>query len=458
MHSQTENLGKVAIGPLFAQMALPIIFGLLVNGLYNVVDAIFVTRGVGALAMGGVSIVFPLQMFLFSVASMIGSGMASIVARSLGAKDAKNAELAAGNALWLGGVFSIITMVLALALLEPILRMLGATDQLMPYAKTYAVPLILGIPVMTVSVILGDLLRSEGKVNLMAGLMMLSSLLNIVLDAIFIFVFGWGVFGAAMATVCGVCISTSIASYFYFSGRTSISIHWQALMPKGSMVRGILVLGLPVMIGNAGVSVTVGMANYALAKYAGTNADLLISAYGIIGRVVIFMILPMIGMMVAFQTITSFNYGAKLYQRVLATIRIGNGVATVYAGFCAAVMLLIPEKVVGIFTSDAKLIQEAGSISRIIFLGFVTAGVGIVGSAVFQAMGKARPAMALSLVRVFLLTVPLLIVLPYWFGVQGIWMAFPIGDAMAFVIVAVMIGRQYGALGRPDYQPVQVSH
>ncbi len=439
MTTQTEKLASQPIGKLFTHMALPIIFGLMVNGLYNVVDAIFVTRGVGPLAIGGVSIVFPLQMLLYATSSLIGTGSASIISRLLGAKDIKGAESVAGNAISIGIIASLAFAGLMLLFLEPVLRMIGVTEQLLPYAYDYALPLVMCSTIMMLTTVFSELLRAEGKMYIMSMMLLLSSVLNIVLDAVFIFGLDMGVTGAAVATVISQAIGLCLALYIYFNKRTAVAIRRKNLAIKSNNLKQILALGVPTFIGNGGVAITIGLANFSLRQYGGLDTDMLISAYGITTRITIFIILPLIGMMIAFQTICGFNYGAQNMQRVLEVLKVALIVTTVYAGFCAAVMVFMPETIVSLFTSDVVLIGNAVSISQLIFIGFVTAGMGFISGALFQAIGKAKSAMFLSTARVFLFLVPMLIWLPMNYGLKGIWIAFPIADGIAFLIALVFL-------------------
>jgi Na+-driven multidrug efflux pump len=208
----------------------------------------------------------------------------------------------------------------------------------------------------------------------------------------------------------------------------------------------LLALGLPAFIGNGGIALTVGLANKALSLYGGLGADLLISAYGVVSRIAAFIQLPLIGMMIGYQTIAGYNYGARRYARVLQMVRLGLLTATAYTVICSCLMIAIPEILLRIFTSDEKLIEHGAAISRIIFIGVGLSGASIMGGALFQALGKAKAAMFLSTVKVFLVLAPLLLWLPARLGTTGIWYAFPIADVTLFAVVALFVARQYTAL------------
>jgi putative MATE family efflux protein len=422
------------MGKLFLSMALPMILGMLINGLYNIVDAIFVTRGVGSLAIGGISIVFPMQMLIFAFAAVLGSGAASIVSRKLGAKDDDGARHTAQTALTFSIVFAVILTVLVLWAMEPILRLLGVTDALWDYSVDYLMPILFATPIAIVGAVFSDLLRAEGKMQFMMMVMLTGSVMNIILDPIFIFVLNMGVQGAAVATVIAQTLSLMLAMSFYLRGKTTIhltlrdwTIDWKVLGP-------VIALGLPFFISHAGTSFMIGMTNNALAQVGGEAADIYISAYGLVGRVIMFVILPLVGIMIAFQTIAGYNYGAQNFDRVSKIVRLGLTTATVICASVSIIMITVPQLFLGIFTSDPVLLEKAMSISRLVFAAFSLAGMTFIITGYFQATGHARMALIASSARVYFILLPALIILPRLLGIDGIWFAFPLADACAFLL------------------------
>lgn len=445
---RTDVLGTAPVGKLFRRMSLPIVVSMLVNGAYNLVDAAFVTRGVGPLAMGGVALAFPLHMLMYSAGAMIGNGAASIISRTLGARQVRMANSTALRAIVLGLVLSLVFVAVGLWLLEPILGAFGATDALRPYARDYMTPLLLGAPIVLYSTIFAELLRAEGKMGAMSGILMLSTFSNIILAALFVFVLKAGVTGVACGTLIAQALGLGVAVSLYLRGRTAVTLFPPQPGPTDTpnLARSLLALGLPAFLGNGGIALTVGLANRALSSYAPMNADLLIGAYGVVGRIAAFVQLPLIGMMIAYQTLAGYNYGARRFTRVREVVRVGIATATVYTVSCCAILVLFPATLLALFTSDPRLIEQGASIARIVFLGLGCAGVSIMGAALFQALGKARPALFLSTVKVFLVLTPLLFILPLRYGVPGIWAAFPIADLTVFAVVSVFLVRQYRLL------------
>lgn len=449
MNKSTSHLGTRPIFGLFFGMAAPIAVGMMVHGLYNVVDAIFVTRVIGVDAMGGISIVFPIQMFIFALATLVGSGMASIVARQLGAKQDDKANSTIDIAFRLGlGLALVLTLGIYLNI-DSLLHFLGVSQALWPYAYDYLVPLVLfSFPIVLVSSIPGDLLRAEGKAMLMMISMMSSAVLNIILDAVFIFVLGMGVEGVAYATILSQVFAAIVMLYFILGGKTQLKLRPFAYKMDWATLKDITVLGVPILISHAGVSVFIGLTNYSVTQFSEVNSDLYVSSYGLIGRLMIFFILPAIAMSISFQTIAGYNYGAKKYDRVLKTIKVGVTASLCYGLAVSAVMLLIPDQIIGIFTQDQALLATTAGIAFWSFLLFPLSNAHSVISSLFQALGKARQAIFLSSLRIYLVLIPALFILPRIYGIQGIWYSFPLADAVAFVVVVYFLFRERANLKR----------
>ncbi|MDP6968809.1 MAG: MATE family efflux transporter [Gammaproteobacteria bacterium] len=452
MRIDTNHLGEKPIVGLFFGIAAPIAVGMMVNGLYNVVDAIFVTRVLGANAMGGISIVFPIQMLIFALAGLIGSGMASIVARQLGAKNTDHAQATIDMAIRLAIGFTLVLTVGIFLNMQEILIFMGVSEALMPYAIDYLLPItLLSIPITMLNQIPSDALRAEGKAVYMMAIMTLSALLNIALDAVFLFVLKSGVEGVAYATVISQFIALVISLWFFVAGKTQLKIRPFAYQPNNKILNEIVLLGVPLFISHAGVSIFIAFTNFSLAQLSGIDNDLYISAYGLIGRLVIFAILPVIAMTVAFQTIAGFNYGAQQYQRVLTMIKVGLIAALGYGLMMSTIMTLAPTAIISMFTQDEELIQAAIGISLWVFMAFPLANAHGLGCGLFQALGKAREALFLSSLRIYLLLLPGLIILPAFYGLQGLWLAFPIADGVAFVIVMILLLREGRRLKTQQY-------
>jgi putative MATE family efflux protein len=451
MSQHTGHLGTKPILGLFFGMAAPIAVGMMVHGLYNIVDAIFVTRAIGVNAMGGISIVFPIQMLIFALATLIGSGMASIVARQLGAKQDDAANATIDMAFRLGLAIAIVVTLGIYFNIDTLLEFLGVSAALWPYAHDYLVPLVLmSFPIVFISSIPSDLLRAEGKAMLMMAGMVSSAVLNIILDAVFIFVLDMGVEGVAYATILSQVFATVLMLYFILGGKTHLKLRPFVYAMDWAVLKNIVLLGIPILISHAGVSVFIGLTNYTVTQFNDVDSDLYVSAYGLIGRLMIFFILPAIAMTIAFQTIAGYNYGAKHYDRVLAMVKLGVISSLGYGLAVSAMMLLAPHQIIGIFTQDEALLTATASIAFWSFLLFALANTHAVISSLFQALGKARHAIFLSSLRIYFVLIPALLILPGIYGIDGIWYSFPIADIIAFIVVIYFVLRERGNLRRLD--------
>jgi len=449
MSQHTSHLGTKPIMGLFFGMAAPIAVGMMVNGLYNVVDAIFVTRAIGVNAMGGISIVFPIQMFIFALATLVGSGMASIVARQLGAKQVTEANTTIDIAFRLALTMALVITLAIYWNIDSLLKFLGVSEALWPYAYGYLVPLVLlSFPIVFMSSIPSDLLRAEGKAMLMMASMVSSALLNIVLDAVFIFVLDMGVEGVAYATILSQIFAAALMLYFILGGKTHLKLRPFAYQMNWGILKGVTLLGIPILISHAGVSVFIALTNYTVTQFTEVDSDLYVSSYGLIGRLMIFFILPAIAMTISFQTIAGYNYGAKNYDRVLSTIKVGVTASLFYGLGVSGLMLLVPNQIIGIFTQDQALLTTTAGIAFWSFLLFPLSNAHSVISSLFQALGKARQAIFLSSLRIYLILIPALLILPKIYGINGIWYSFPIADVVAFIVVIYFAFRERGNLKR----------
>ncbi|GLR70562.1 MATE family efflux transporter [Agaribacter marinus] len=444
--NQSDRLGDAPIRPLFLSMSMPIIFGLLVGGLYNVVDAFFVTRALGANAIGGISIVFPLQMIIIAIASLIGTGTASVVARKLGEKHLISAEKAAGCAIAIALFLGLLLSASGIIFTQNILSAMGVTTALMPYSLDYLQPILLAAPITLLSSALGDIVRAEGKMHIVMFSMLLSSIANIILDPIAIYVLEWGVYGVALATVFAQMLSFMLMFFIFFTNKTEVKIRIRYVKIKWQTAKEIVALGAPVFINYFGVSAVIGLVNFSIANAALPESDYMISAYGLLGRIFMFLFFPLLGMMIAYQTICSYNFGAKHYDRVKAISVLSVKVSTLYCLICTLAMTLFPHFILKIFTNDEMLINQGVIIAQYIFIGFVVAGAANIWGIYFQAIGKAAPALFLSSIRVYFLQLPLLLVLPLFVSIHYIWLIFPIADLITVIVSFLVIKVAYKQL------------
>jgi putative MATE family efflux protein len=445
--SREELLGSEAIGPLLARMAVPAVIAMGVNALYNLVDTIFIGRGVGPLAIGGVSIAFPIQIIVLAVGLLVGIGSASIVSRAMGAGDRERAEKTVGNALFLTLSAGLVVTIVGLSFADEILRLFGATEELLPYARQYLTTILPGAVFVSTAVAANHITRSQGHSRIAMTIMLIGAGMNIVLDPIFIFGFGMGVRGAALATVIAQSGSFFFALWFYITGRASVSPRLRHLRPTWDLIPETLALGMSPFVRQIGASLFVIFTNNALRMY---GSDLSISAFGIIHKVLIFSLLPLVGIAQGFQPIAGFNFGARNFDRVRLALRKTLLVTSFFGGILFLAIQLFPGLVFSIFTDDAELIAIGRNALRIVLMVLPILTLQITGSIFFQAIGKALPALVLTLSRQMLFLIPLVLILPTMFGTLGVWIAFPAADILSIGITGAWLATEVRHLRRME--------
>jgi len=436
MNKDRAELGEAPIGKLLLKLSLPATFGMLINGLYNLVDTIFIGRGVGTDAIGGLALSFPAQMIIMGFGIAIGQGAASVVSRNLGAQNDQRARRAAGNAFAMALTAGLLILIFGRLFLEPLLNLLGATDTLRVYIRDYLSIILLGSPFIALAMVSNNLLRAEGKAKISMVVMLVGAGTNIILDPIFIFVFRMGVSGAAWATIIGQFISFLYASRYFLMRKTIVQVRVKHWVPQGSVVREILSLGFPAFVRQGGQSIVAVMLNNMLGRYGG---DIYISAYGVVNRLLMFLLMPLFGTVQGFQPVAGFNYGAGLYHRVRKTLKLTIIYATTYTTTGFLLLFFMPRFFAGIFSTDPVLIDTVVYVVRYVIAVFPFLGIQIIGGAYFLVIGKSFPSLILNLSRQFLLLIPLLLILPGIFGLTGLLVSFPIADFLATIITVVWL-------------------
>tara|TARA_B100001063_G_scaffold213872_1_gene213723 strand:+ start:2201 stop:3589 length:1389 start_codon:yes stop_codon:yes gene_type:complete len=445
INNQNPPILTAPVTPLFIRMALPIIFGLLINGLFNFVDAIFISRAVGTDAIGGVSAAFPIQMIMISMSAMLGSGMASIISRRLGAGKDEEANKIFNSSLALAALLGLLFSIIIVFFRVEIFNLMRLPSALTPYALDYLTPIAAIGLISFCHGTMSDTLRAQGLNGLVFKLMASMALLNIALDALFLLVFEWGVSGAAWATSLSITMAFFYAAYLIKNGqhRIAFNIKGFRLIPK--IHTEAVALGIPVFLSYTGFAMMLLMVNIALVSVADSEAQLLISAHGILNRVFMLIFLPVLGLMIAFQTFAGFNYGAQKHQRVIKVLKVALIASAAYSALWSVIMIGYPEYILQAFSNDTYLIQAAAEISRIVFLAFITVGIAMICPALFQAIGMAKQAAILNALHTYLLLLPALLLYswlhPDFFGSQlstdGIWWLFPITDVIAALVIAL---------------------
>ncbi|PKG40875.1 MATE family efflux transporter [Psychromonas sp. Urea-02u-13] len=440
--SHSHPLLTHAIGGQFLKLAFPIIIALMINGLYSFVDAIFITRGVGINAMASVSAVFPINMLIISISAMLGSGMASIISRHLGSGDKQTANQIFSSSLLFSIAIGFGLSVLLYLIRFQIYQLLALPQELLNDADAYLVPILLITTISFASGTLTESFRAAGKPQDMMKVMLLGSLLNVAFDALFIFAFEWGVPGAAWATVLAMLCSFSLAVRLQMNGKDRLQLTRKAFRFNVNIHKQVVSLGFPVFLSHSGFAFTIAVTIFSVTKYSNADASLLLSAHGLIIRSFMLLFLPLLGMTIALQTLAAYNFGAGQLKRVKQSFFTAIMIGTIWTTCVSLLLVFKPQWLLQLFTEDKLLIETASNISSIVFLGFITTAAGMMCSTIFQAMGKALPAMLLEAARTYILLLPLILSLPAWLGVKGIWWAFPITDVIG-VTIALLFTAYY---------------
>ncbi len=435
-HRNEELLGTEKIGRLLARMSIPAMFAMLINALYNVVDTIFIGRGVGALAIGGLTVAFPFQIFTMAVAMLLGTGAASVVSRALGTGDRERAARTVGTTIASAALIGVVLAVVGFTLTDPILRLFGASERLLPYATEYLTTILYGIPFIVVAMASNNLIRAEGNPKMSMLVMLVGAVTNIILDPIFIFGFGLGIRGAALATVISQALSLLVTVGYFAGGRSTFDLHLRHFFPNVRLLRPVLLLGLPAFIRQFGGSFLAVLVNNAALQYGG---DLAIASFGAINRLLVFALMPIFGLAQGYQPIAGYNYGAGRMDRVKQSTRLTGMVAVAVSGFFFAVMVAFPRSLLSVFTDSVEMLNIAVPAMRTVVFVLPLVGFQVVGATFFLAVGKAVPSLFLGMLRQVILLIPLVAILPPLLGLRGLWIAFPIADTLAAAVTVVWL-------------------
>ena len=433
----TERIGK-----LIAKFAVPCVVSMLVNSLYNIVDQIFIGQGVGYLGNAATNVAFPLVTISLAIALLIGDGCAAYFSLKLGEGKNEEAARGVGNTITMLTIAGILFFIFGMLLLKPMLHLFGATETVFPYAEAYTRVIIIGLPFVLVGAGLNSVVRADGSPRFSMAAMIVGAIINTILDPIFIFIFGWGVSGAAFATILGQ-IATFVITMFYLVRFKNITLKKEYLKLKGKICKMVCSLGISSCVNQLAVTVVVIVTNNVLAYYGAMSpygAEIPLSAIGIVMKVNQILMSILIGIGVGSQPIIGYNYGAQNYDRVKKTFFMSAGIATVFACIGFLLFQFCTQGIVNIFGQEDALYNDFALRTFRVFLAvcFLN-GFQMVTSIFFQAIGKPLKATLISLSRQILFLIPLFIILPAFTGVTGALYAGPIADAMAFLLALVLV-------------------
>ncbi|MHB8973370.1 MAG: MATE family efflux transporter [Pirellulaceae bacterium] len=437
---RAERLGSGSISSLLLQFSAPAIVGTVAQALYNIVDRVFVGRAIGTLGIAGTTLAFPFMLVLMAFSMLIGYGAAALVSIRLGERRHDEAEHVLGHALVLLLLVAVLLTAVGLAFLDPLLRAVGASEDSQPYAREYLQIIVAGSLFQTVGFGLNALIRGEGNPRVAMMTLLIGALLNTILDPIFLFVLGWGMRGAAAATVLSQAVSALWVVSYFVRGKSLLKFRKQHFRLRWSTCRAITATGSPMFAMQMAASVMNTLLFNQLRSYGG---DLAISVMGIVHAVALFVAMPVFGLNQGAQPIIGYNYGAGNYDRVLRTLQLAVLYATMIgvAGFLVA--MFAPAYVIALFSPksqrDPQLMEVGTHAIRICLAMYPIVGFQIVSSSYFQAVGKPKYALLLGLSRQVLLLIPAILILPRFLGLNGVWLAIPTADLCASLLTGVWL-------------------
>lgn len=427
------------ISKLVWDYALPAIVGTMVNATYNIVDRIFIGQGVGALAISGLAITFPVMNLTAALGMLIGAGAASRISINLGKKDPERAEQILGNSFLLTIVLNIVFMTLLIIFLEPILMAFGASKETYPFARDYLQIILPGNIFVTMTYSFNNMMRASGYPKKAMYTMLIGAALNIILDPIFIFVFDMGIAGVAWATVISMFIGMLFVMYHFTRKDTSLRLRKKNMRFQKDIIIAIVSIGLSPFLMQITASAVAVLMNTSLKSYGG---DLAIGAFGILNSMFMLIVMFVIGLNQGLQPIIGYNFGAKIYDRVKAAYYYGIIIATIVTSLGFLFGVFFPRVFAQTFTSDVELLDLAENAMRIAIVAFPLVGFQIVTSGYFQSIGQAKKSIAMSLSRQVFFLIPGIIFLPRFFGLDGVWAAISVSDALASILALIFFYQQ----------------
>lgn len=435
--NNTSKLGQESITKLIAQFSIPAIIANLVNAIYNIVDRIFIGKFAGENALAGLTISFPLMILIFGFASLVGIGGTALISIKLGEGNPKSANHIFSNMLSMAAILGLLVTLAGYLNLEGLLVMLGADNVTLPYSINYMNIVLIGIVFQLISFALASAVRTEGKPNISMIVMITSALTNIVLDYIFISIFGWGVRGAAIATIIGQFAGLLLLGIYYLRGKGVLKITAKDLVPDAKLFGQIASIGASSFITPVGSSIAMILLNVSLGKYGGNAA---ITAMGGVNSLYSMFIMPVMGIQQGIQPIIGYNHGANYKDRVKKTLFVGMGLTVAFSIVVFILLEVFPATFMQLFIDpNSSTMPIAITGVRLFNLMLPLLSINFLGTAYFQSVAQVKKALFLSGARQFIFLVPIVLLLPRVLGLTGVWLSTPIADGLAVLVTIVML-------------------
>ncbi len=432
----TSVLDTDRIGRLLFKLAMPAFLGMFVQTLYNVINTIFVGRVVGTEGIAGLSIAFPLQMTAMGLGMMVGVGGLSVISRSIGAGDINRAERALGNCFTVSVVLSLVVMVAILPFVNFWLRLIGASDAVLPYARPYLIVIIGGSVFNTLAMALLNLVRAEGNARVAMTAMILGAVLSIILSAVFIVWLKMGVTGAGLATVISQITAMIYLLSYYFTGSSYLKVRFSNFKPDFQILKAMFAVGSASFVQTITASISAMILINGVVRYGG---DIALSAFGIVQRVMMFANMPAMVIGQGLQPILGFNYGARRYRLGLRGIYLAYLSSTILSVIGFILVFSYPGPIVSIFRNDPELIEMGTYAARLVFLALPLMGLVMVSQMIFQALGRAVQALFAAIARPLLFLIPAVLLMSHFWELDGVFLSLPASDVLTFILVILLL-------------------
>ena len=446
----SQDLGSLPIGKILIKQAVPASIGILVMSLNILVDTIFVGHWIGSTAIAAINVVLPVSFFIAALGMAFGIGGSSIISRALGAESKDKALKTFGNQITLTILLTVSLAVMGLIYSDAIILAFGGKGAIFEPAKIYYTIVLYGVPFLALSMMGNTVIRAEGKPKFAMYAMMIPSVSNLVLDYIFINVLDFGMAGAAWATSLSYILCFIYIWWFFISKHSELKINLSHFGLNTSIVSEIGSLGFVTLSRQAVVSITYLFMNNILYDLGGETS---VTAYAIVGRMLMFAMFPVLGVTQGFLPIAGFNYGAQNYDRVRQTINTAIKYAAVLSTSIFIILMIFPEAITRMFTTNLSVIEQTPNDMRWVFAATPIIAVQLIGAAYFQAIGKAIPALLLTLTRQGFFFIPLILILPKYYGELGVWISFPISDVLSTIVTAYFLNKEVKATLLVPKQP-----
>ena len=434
--NKSDKMGILPIPRLLIQQSLPAAIGILMMSINMVIDSIYVGKFIGSIGLGAIAVVLPISFLISALGMSIGVGGASIISRALGAKNEERAFITFGNQTIMTLGLSITVVIISTFFIDEIIGIWGGKGDLLIPAKEYFMTLLPGVPFLAWAMMSNNVFRAEGQPKIAMFTMLIPAFINLILDPIFIIWLDWGLIGAAAATSIAYLSGGTFAFGYFLFGSTQMNLNPTYLKPDWGIMKEIMQVGGVTFVRQGTYSLLAIVLNNSLFHY---GTEMAVASYGIISRLMMFINFPVFGLTQGFIPIAGFNFGAKEWERVKEVLYEAIKAGLLIATTIFLILAFFAPQIVGVFSNDQELIDQTYPAMRIVFLLTPTLIIQLLSSAYYQAIGKALPALILTLLKQGIFLIPLVLFMPLYFGLDGIWYSFPIADLLTTIVSAIFI-------------------